>query len=96
MNVGDRRTIRGKPVEIESLELDSNGYIGIFVLEDGGRYRSNADPNDLDPEHPTWRATHPDLGQVTIDLPVDGQKEQKAVWSQAATDAATVDTDETV
>lgn len=88
MNVGDRRTIGGKTVEILSVEPDANGAVAIVLLDGDDRYYSAVHPDQFDPEPPTYRADTPH-GQVTINLPVDGNPVQQAKWSQAATDAAT-------
>lgn len=85
MSVGDIRTIKGQKVRIEG-GPDPVGNLSVSLLRDDGEYLSVVPESSLDPERPTYRADTPH-GQVTIDLPVDGNTEQRAVWSKAAADA---------
>lgn len=85
MIVGDKVKVGGREATVVVAEPDANGELVVKLAE--GFY-SNVHPDRFDAAPPTWRATNPDLGQVTVDLPVDGNPVQRAVWSQAATDAA--------
>ncbi len=87
MNVGDKMQSGAAVVEVVKVEPDSNGRIVVMVTDgDGAGFYSTANLNELEPLRATWRATHPDYGQVTIELPVDGVQEVRAVWSKTAAD----------
>jgi len=85
MEVGDTRKVGNKTVTVVATEPDANGEI-IVRTDDG--YYTMVKPEALDEERPTYRADTPH-GQVTVELPVDGNPEVRAVWSSAAVERVT-------
>ncbi len=66
---------------------DANGEIPVRVTDDDGdAYYSMVPAGKLEAVRATYRADTPH-GQVTIELPVDGVQEVRAVWSKTAADA---------
>ena len=82
MEVGDSQKVGSKSVTVVTVDPDANGEI-VVKTEDG--FYTTVNPDALEPDRPTYRADTPH-GQVTIELPVDGHAEVRAVWSQAAVD----------
>ena len=82
MNPGDTHKVGSKSVTVVTVEPDANGEI---VVRTADGFYTTVTPEALEPDRPTYRADTP-YGQVTVELPVDGNPEVRAVWSQAATD----------
>ena len=80
MEIGDVTRVDGKRATVVAAVPDMNGEI-VVQTEDG--YYVPINPDSLEPDRATYRADTPH-GQVTIDLPVDGIAEVRAVWSNAA------------
>lgn len=85
MDVGETHRMGGKRVEVVTVEPDTNGEIVVAVVDGSNRFYSMVAPEALEAEDATITATTR-YGNVVIDLPLDGQREARAVWSQAAVD----------
>ncbi len=86
MEVGDVLTFGDRKVEVVAVTPDANGEIPVVVTDGDARYYSMVPADKLEVVRTTYRADTPH-GQVTIELPVDGVQEVRAVWSKTAADA---------
>jgi hypothetical protein len=86
-----RRTPDGQSVRIES-PVDRFGNVSVMFLDAAGAddYVSVIRADEIAANVPTYRAVTP-WGQVTLECPADGDRRQRALWSQAAVDAYLAD-----
>ncbi len=87
LTVGDVLTFGDRKVEVVAVTPDANGEIPVLITDStGDPYYSMVPADKLEVVRSTFRADTPH-GQVTIELPVDGVQEVRAVWSKTAADA---------